>query len=304
MRQRALPHQHQEQPVTASLRKGGQQISQRRLVGREPAASWEISSEYVEMPDDAPTLSNTHSSTNVRFATHEEHFRYQNGELLANHVAQSNNAMKFKTASMKNKPNLNEFHVMYRRPLHVPDNRYQEFLLGKRTRRKEIPLVTKLCLAQTFAAFSIIAIGFLVFVGILLDTQPLYIKGTLIEELARNEETGKLYTRYTIPDTRLPAASVAYHTAALYTLILIACIYIMHPGHFHKMISRRNQHYQDIPDHVNIAETNLLYPSGGDDGYPQPWLHHADIRIKHWLAARGWYNPTRRPRKNVTPKCV
>lgn len=121
-------------------------------------------------------------------------------------------------------PRLNDFHVRYRKALHVPDNHYREYLqrMDEQTSKSVSSTggasytmsstkgtwVNSTCCAQSCAVFSAIAVLFLFMIGIILDTQPLYIKGCLPYQVITANERGKTTIRYTVPplptDSRQP----------------------------------------------------------------------------------------------------
>jgi hypothetical protein len=221
---------------------------------------------------------------------------------------------------------LEDFHTVFRTPHHVPDSRYEAYLLGQTGRRKNDTsqsIVNKECCAQTCAGFSAIAVGFLLFIGILLDTQPLYIPGTLPELVVQStvnyksgsDGTVKSYTRpviqYLVPgptDERLPAASTAYKAAAAYFLTMILSLYILDPTRFHqaaRVISHRlfRKTYEDIPESVGFDDNGSMLPtvhraksfSGSGDlteraaSYQPGLWNRTTGTVKRWLAVRGWY---------------
>ena len=171
---------------------------------------------------------------------------------------------------------LEEFHTVFRAPLHVADSRYKEYLHGQVIPRKrpsrQPPIITKDCCLRGCFGFSVVGVLFLVFVGILLDTQPLYIKGSLPTQLVQSQTTGKYVTQYILPSSsmvivtegddatnnnsqqvmpysRLPMATVAYHAAWVYFFVAALCWYARNRGWVHSRVYRYRNRYQDIPDH-------------------------------------------------------
>ena len=297
MRQRAQP---KGAPASGN---GGQQLTQRRLVGREPSGSWEITSEKAHTPEPPRNYPKEESRQEV-----PQHLQYQNGapvESLSRHRAFE------KPPALSEKPHLEDFHTLFRNPLHVPDNRYQAYLRGEAARRKRAPIFSKNCFAQTCAGFSIVAVLFLVFVGILFDTQPLYIKGSLQKQYVQTDDSSKIEILYILPkdSERLPAANCAYHAAIAYLLTLVACLYVLYPGWFQAQLYRRQQKYQDIPDHVSATDSTIPTFHTADTNevaakyHPGLW-NRISVRLKQWLAARGWYSPTRNTRRKNTQYTV
>jgi hypothetical protein len=285
MRQRAHP------PA-----RGKGHVHQRRLTGREPARSWEITSEKADMPDS--TLSGR-SSDELR--KYPQHLQYQNEA-----AGRDNNR-----SSVLTKPDLGTFHTLFRNAHHVPDNRYEEYILGLSTRRKrQISTVTKTCCAHTCAGFSVVACLFLFFIGILLDTQPLFIKGVLPQQMIQTDDNSKPALQYLIPQPpheRLPSAQSAYRAAFAYFLTVFACFYAANPGWFKAQMYRRQKLYQDIPDHVSSSASTIpqFHQSDeldeaplGSPNFRPSWWNIAVLWLTQLLYSRGWYTPERRRRNN------
>lgn len=219
---------------------------------------------------------------------------------------------------------LEDYHTVFRTPLHVPDSEYEAYLLGK-SRRKDLSIITKKCCATTCAGFSAVGVAFLLFIGILLDKQPLFIPGTLPELVVqstfqyKNNDGDEVVTytkpviQYLVPgpaDERLPIASTAYKAAAAYLCTLVASLYVLDPTRFQfitrffvKHILRRSQsssgsgnilfQYSDIPDLYD----NLPSFSNSDvrsSSYQPGLWNRTTGRVKRWLAVRGWYRVRRR----------
>lgn len=212
---------------------------------------------------------------------------------------------------------LEDFHTVFRTPHHVPDSQYEAFILGQSARRKDASLMTKTCCAQTCAGFSAIAVGFLVFVGIVLDKQPLYIPGTLPELVVQStvaytkDGSTRTYSKpviqFLVPgpnDERLPAASVAYKAAAAYFLCMLISLYVLDPAPFHnaaRVITQKfSKQYEDIPETIDNGSSTLptfhqfSRSSSGElseraASYQPGWWNRTTGRIQQWLAIRGWY---------------
>ena len=158
-----------------------------------------------------------------------------------------------------------------------------------------------------------IAVLFLLFVGILLDTQPLYIKGSLpYQRLQGDDGMSKPVTQYLLPTTtgageRLLPAKTAYRAAFAYLVTMAVCLYMLYPRWFQSQIYRRQQRYQNIPDHDstipvfhNGLEDQLLLLHGDSSSlllerpiinpYTPGWWNRFTAWLKLWLARRGWYS--------------
>ena len=155
-------------------------------------------------------------------------------------------------------------------------------------------------------------------VGILLDTQPLYIKGVLPAQLAV-QANGKTVYQYAVPThERIEPARVSYHAAIAYSFTALFCWYRLNRGWVHNMVKRRHNRYEDIPDHHNAgladgelkADTIPLYhPEGATPSttraYQLGWWSRIREGLRQWLAIRGWYyRPAHKFRRKREPKCV
>jgi hypothetical protein len=180
-----------------------------------------------------------------------------------------------------------DYHTVFRVPHHVPDARYHEYVLGRlgqQQRKSNSMLMTKACCAQTCALFSGVAVCFLLWIGILLDTQPLYIPGTLQDFTVQstvtyakssssssrrgggggtgsgaNRSKAIPYTRpriqFLIPgptSARLAIATTAYQSALAYFVTMLVSLYCLDPTPVHRVWQRvRRQcwgRYEDIPE--------------------------------------------------------
>lgn len=183
---------------------------------------------------------------------------------------------------------LETIHTAFRVPLHVPDKRYQEFLLGTRKRRRR-PLLSRTCCANFCTGFSVVAVCFLVFVGIILDTQPLYIKGVLPKQIVQIEGQNKPSTRYTIEtEGRLPMASSAYHAALFYVFIILVCFYMKHPRLFHPALRHKASQYEDIPDDASSG-----YLPQYENAQPSV-INKMSLFTRQWLLSKGLYSPSKK----------
>lgn len=230
----------------------------------------------------------------------QHHLQYQNGypiESLGNrHIPRSK--------QLEQTPRLEDVHTVYRTPHHVADNKYQAYLLGQSARRRKgpLPIVTRECCAQTCIGFSAIAALFLFFIGFLLDTQPLFIKGALTPLVVQTDDGGRPVTMYIIPTTeRLPAAAAAYQAGFMYLLMIGISFHTLYPSWFQSQVYRRQQRYQDIDD-LSLADSTLPTFHTADDVDSSPMssssrAYHPNIccrsitSFKQWLAVRGWYKP-------------
>jgi hypothetical protein len=229
----------------------------------------------------------------------QQHLQYQNGAPVESLKDDRNNARAFR---LERTTRLEDFHTVFRTPHHVADNKYQAFLLGQAARRKgPMPIVNKVCFLQTCSGFSAVGAGFLFFIGFLLDTQPLYIKGALPMLVVQTDDGSRPVTQYIIPmsdSERLPIARTAYQCGFMYLLTVAICLLTLYPGWFQSQLYRRLQRYQDIPDSVSDSDSTLPTFHTVEDleqGSPtrayqtNNTLSRSFAGFKQWLAVRGWH---------------
>jgi hypothetical protein len=152
---------------------------------------------------------------------------------------------------------LDDYHTVFRTPHFVTDAEYQKHLRGElflvngpsspffsgnklsshstTASSSSPPIISNVACANFCFVLSLVATIILTFFGLLLDTQALYIPGTLpaipvqstvdVHGHIRNQQVYE----YLIPDTeRLPIATTAYRTAGLYFLCAISAFYYLH----------------------------------------------------------------------------
>ncbi len=142
-------------------------------------------------------------------------------------------------------------------PAFIPDKNYTTYLRTGRPIARSSPAMglSKICCAKFCAGFSFVAVGFLLFVGILYDTQPLYIPGSLPKHLqymdGGSQRTQVYYSL--APSERLLPASNAYKAAAFY--LVTGCLsfaYACNMNWIHSIWWRR---YEEIPDTDSTVPT-------------------------------------------------
>jgi hypothetical protein len=203
-----------------------------------------------------------------------------------------------------------------RTALHVPDSSYQAYLLGKSTKRKT-NLVDTICCAKFCAIFSWVAVMFLVFIGVLLDTQPLYIKGTLPQHIQYTSgKKPQIFYAVTYSE-RLPTASIAYQAAFVY--LITALFSLAYAYNWFWWIKSRWRQYNDIPDnnedsysHADSTIPTFHTTADGDLPYSptqayqyrnrvrvqvKTWLFKAVNRIRHFVTSMMPGDGNRRPRR-------
>jgi hypothetical protein len=147
-------------------------------------------------------------------------------------------------------------------PAFIPDSSYQTYVLSGRTvfrnqaKRQGLPL-SKICCAKFCAIFSFVAVTFLIFVGILFDTQPLYIPGSLPKHIQYVEGSSqRTQTYYSItPSIRLLPASNAYKAAAFYLVTGCLCWAYAYNAHFWIYSKWFRRRYEEIPDTDSTVPT-------------------------------------------------
>jgi hypothetical protein len=147
-------------------------------------------------------------------------------------------------------------------PAFIPDSSYQTYLRTGRTvfrnqsKQQGLPL-SKICCAKFCAIFSFVAVTFLIFVGILFDTQPLYIPGSLPKHIQSMEGSSqRTQTYYSItPSIRLLPASNAYKAAFFYLVTGCLCLAYAHNAHFWIYSRWSRRRYEEIPDTDSTVPT-------------------------------------------------
>ncbi|KAL3944671.1 MAG: hypothetical protein SGBAC_001229 [Bacillariaceae sp.] len=170
----------------------------------------------------------------------------------------------------------------------VPDSSYQAYLKGQSFKKKKGSFVDGICFAKFCACFSTVAIMFFIFVGIIIDLQPMYLQGILIKHQQYNENQ-KMQTFYDLTQAeRLDSARRAYQAAFFYFLTVCACLAYAYNFNFH--FNSRMGQYHDVPD----AETTNgnFGTSASTGGLPmfnsqtmQAYQHDDGIASKVWSIA-------------------
>jgi hypothetical protein len=150
----------------------------------------------------------------------------------------------------------------------IPDARYQAYKQGLHYQsKKDKSMFDKICMAKFCAFFSMIGVMFMVFVGILIDFQPMFIPGILPKHVQYTTGDKKPQIFYAIPTSdRLDPASHAYRAALMYFVTAILCLgyaYNAFPGGY--WFKTRWQHYHDIPDAAD--STVPTFHNGSSSGF-------------------------------------
>lgn len=169
--------------------------------------------------------------------------------------------------------------VHFRKAVHVADKDYRVYMHGHG--RDTTPVMNPVCCANTCAGFSFVGFLFMLFIGILLDTQPLFIGGALPSTQKEND-SGKTSTIYFVTAERLPLASHAYQTSIAYMMTMVGCLVFVYSERVNSMLRRRS--YQEIPDAMsppNTPGSTAGVAGGGGDGNLPDYLHRDAEAYRH-----------------------
>lgn len=147
-------------------------------------------------------------------------------------------------------------------PALVPDSAYRAYKLGRPGQKQKESGIDKIQLAKILGYFSIVGFLFLTCVGILIDTQPMYLQGILEknQEITSDGKTVKTFYAVSIHE-RLEPAKRAYRGGLLYLLTAVVCFAYTH-NMYHYVFKKGWQQYRDIDDVDSTVPT-----FGGIDGY-------------------------------------
>jgi hypothetical protein len=299
---------------------GYREAAQRRLPLHESTSTTTLDRQRLLDPrsDEFQSVSVSDTENDPRALHFPRRLYYQNGEV---HFRKSGNRRRTRPE---------DFHTVYRTPHHVPDRKFKDYLLGRQGLEqppRASPMVTEESVTQSCFGFSLVAVAFLLWVGMLFDRQPLYIRGSLpVLVVSSSSKGGRLVSRYLVPgatDSRLVPATVSYHAAFAYVLTAAFCWYRLNRGWVHDKIRKRRSRYEDIPDlsapfaaaeYANIddvASSALPLFRRHKEGVASTTAYQigAWSRIKagvlQWFAMRGWfYRPAHKFRRKREPKCV
>jgi hypothetical protein len=168
----------------------------------------------------------------------------------------------------------------------VPDSSYQAYLKGQSFRNKKGSFIDGICFAKFCAFFSTVAIMFFIFVGIIIDMQPMYLQGILIKHQQYNENQ-KMQTYYDLTQgERLDTARRAYQAAFFYFLTVCACLAYAYNFHFY--FNSRMGQYQDVPD-ADTTNENFGTSSSKGTGLPMFNSHTMQAyQHDHGIGSRVW----------------
>ena len=219
------------------------------------------------------------------------HIQYQQNDSGTAATPPYDNMGRIRTGKLlrAEKTRLEDYHVAYRTPLHVPDNEYRAYLLGRSGGgRRDKPMITRVCCLHTCIGFSVVAIIFLCMVGFLISSQPILMAGTLTPKPVQDSD-GRLATLYVLPAPGEvpPMARTAYRAAMAYFVCILACLVALNPGWIPSQIKRKKEKYEDIPD----QPLPMMHNPHDTPNWTQTVWHRCSYIIRQWLTDRGWYHP-------------
>ena len=179
-------------------------------------------------------------------------------------------------------------------PKLIPDSAYRAYRSGQATANRNKSAINKITVAKIIGCFSIVGFIFLTFVGILIDTQPMFLQGILTKNEEYSSNGKKLKTFYAVNiGERLEPAKHAYRGGLLYLFTAIACLGYAHNMH-HFLFKKGWQQYRDIDDVDSTVPTfhqNADSILGAKDDYlPTNGAKHRQAYEDHnGLIGRAWH---------------
>mmetsp|Transcript_19046 Transcript_19046/g.26881 ORF Transcript_19046/g.26881 Transcript_19046/m.26881 type:complete len:407 (+) Transcript_19046:78-1298(+) len=191
------------------------------------------------------------------------------------------------------KKNMHHHHQqqLYQPAVAVPDSMYRHYYYNHQQQRKQDSACSLRSCCHGCMYFSIVGMSFLLFVGILVDQQPLYLQGVRPKQCggsgnnnnnsnANNKACANTAINYVTSGARLPIASTAYKTAIAYFITILICIMFLYdPLNIIQTRIRRRQ-YHDIPD---AATANA--PRSGGSSHTNISIHMGDAASSSGTAA-------------------
>jgi hypothetical protein len=160
-------------------------------------------------------------------------------------------------------------------------------LRHKKPKKASPVIFTRGCCLNFCQFYSIVAFFFLLWVALLLDYQPLYIKGGLVKTIYQVDDTSRPITQYTIPSpqNRSDIAIAAYQASFAYLWVAVACFLALRPHLTHYW---RRRLYRELADDDKHRGDDDIDPYLGDH------LLEDDMILPHYYttaaaAAQGGY---------------
>mmetsp|Transcript_23683 Transcript_23683/g.25294 ORF Transcript_23683/g.25294 Transcript_23683/m.25294 type:complete len:344 (+) Transcript_23683:271-1302(+) len=175
-------------------------------------------------------------------------------------------------------------------PTLVPDLAYRAYLSGRPNDKQYHHGSVKIQVATFFGYFSLVGFLFLTFVGILIDTQPMFLQGVMPKHVRYSSGKSQTFYATDIKD-RLEPATHAYHGAILYLLTALICLgYANNVNWF--LFRKRWQQYRDIDDIDSTVTTFHDGSIGGNDEFlPASGAIHQQAYSDHnGYIARTWHS--------------
>lgn len=174
-------------------------------------------------------------------------------------------------------------------PTMVPDSSYRAHLMGRGHDTQDKSGSMKIQIANFFGYFSIAGFVFLTFIGILIDTQPMFLQGVMPKNV--RYVSGKSQTFYaTDIKDRLEPATHAYRGAILYLLCAIFCLSYANNAHWF-LFKKRWQQYRDIDD-LDSAVSTFRSGVGSNNEYlpTNGTIHQQAYGEQHGYIAQMWHS--------------
>ena len=183
-------------------------------------------------------------------------------------------------------------------PALVPDSAYRAYLSGRPAEKQKNTGLDKIQIATFFGYFSLVGFIFLTFIGILIDTQPMFLQGILPKNEGYSSGGKSVKISYaTEINDRLEPATHAYRGAFLYLLTAIVCL-----GYAYNIqwfwFKKGRQQYRDIDNDAESTVPTFHHSSSSscglganDDFLPNNGAIHRQAYGDHnGFIMRTWYS--------------
>ena len=172
-------------------------------------------------------------------------------------------------------------------PALIPDSAYRSHLSGRPAAKQKPSGIDKIVVAKIIGYVAIVGFAFLTIVGILIDTQPMYLQGILEKNQEVSSNGAKVKTFYAVSiNDRLEPAKHAYRAGLLYLMTAIICFGYAQNVHHH-LFKKGWQQYRDIDDGDSTVPT-----FGGIDGYlpTSKAVHRKAYEERYGFIVRTWHS--------------
>ena len=176
-------------------------------------------------------------------------------------------------------------------PTLVPDSAYRAYVLGRggsNDKKNQSGAAVKILIAKCIGYFSLVGFLFLILVGILIDSQPMYLQGIMPKQVRYS--SGKSQTYYaTDINERLEPATHAYRGAFLYLFTAIVCLgYANNVNWF--LFRKRWQQYRDIDDNTDSMVPTFHDGGGANDEFLPGTIHQRAYGEHNGYISRTWHS--------------